>query len=274
MVIALLCMIQFALCLDPITDLWVSHVCIGGSLSVLMFYIWLVDLILTMHSKNSWAVNAIGDIKIANLYYFSWASIVMAGVHMMTFFKKLIGTKEKEFVTVMWMAMVKVCFVIMGAGFHIWHTISGSCTLENIQSGAVDFCSRTVFAIIVSLTGMTVGGSVALTRIVLRVCCPRLVTRRIRSHVEMILSVFLFLLFGVAVALITGIGGPGQSVGDLYYATWLAFLVSIGIGYACYAEIKKDEQLDTNASWQEHDEEDDVSRLTKEELETNFVQMT
>jgi len=54
----------------------------------------------------------------------------------------------------------------------------------------------------------------------------------------MVVSIFLVLLLGVAVALITGIGGPGQSVGDLFYGTWLAFLTSIGLVITCYEELR------------------------------------
>jgi hypothetical protein len=49
------------------------------------------------------------------------------------------------------------------------------------------------------------------------------------------------IFFGVALVLIMGIGGPSQSVGDLLYASWLAFLVSLGIGMTCYEEINRDE---------------------------------
>ena len=40
----------------------------------------------------------------------------------------------------------------------------------------------------------------------------------------------------MAVAVITTIGGPGQSPGDLYYATWLAFLLGFGASLSCYDE--------------------------------------
>jgi uncharacterized membrane protein len=63
----------------------------------------------------------------------------------------------------------------------------------------------------------------------------------------MIISIFLVFLFGAAVALITGIGGPGQSVGDLYYSTWCAFLISIGIFVSCFEQIKlEDMELDSS----------------------------
>jgi hypothetical protein len=236
--------------------------------------VWLVDLIITMHSKRSWAVNAIGDIKIANLYYFSWASIVTAGLHMSTFYVKIlskIGVDQKDFMTVIWGVMVKVCVVILGASFHIWHNIQGSCSLQDIQAGTMDFCSRTVFALMVSLVGMAVGGTVVLTRVCVSLCCPAF-PPRIRSHVEMIIACFLVLVFGVALAVITGIGGPGQSVGDLFYATWLAFLVSLGIGLSCLGEIQR--QMESDTVWQQEKSVRDSEWRVGGEPDTNFVQMT
>ena len=78
-VVASQSLILFFLCLSKKCYLVASHVCIGGILSVLSFGLWLADLVLTMHSEDSWAVNGIGEIRMANLYYFTWASILTAG---------------------------------------------------------------------------------------------------------------------------------------------------------------------------------------------------
>lgn len=83
-----------------------------------------------------------------------------------------------------------------------------SCDFDEITSGAVTFCSRTVLAMIVALTGMLVGGLVVAGRLMV-VLCPTCRCSRIQAHVEMLISMFLVFLFGAAVALITGIGGPG-----------------------------------------------------------------
>ena len=240
-VVATLSAIQFLLCLHTRTYMTIRRVWCGGILSVMTFGICLPELIIVMHSESSWAVNGIGDVQIANLYYFSWASIITAGLQMMSYLKNLLGLKQDDYVTVVWIAVCKVCFVIFGAGVHIWHTISDTCTLNDIQSGLVTFCSRTIFAIAVSCTGMLVAGLVALCRILVATACPNYFTRRVRAHVEMVVSFFLMLLFGTAVATITGIGGPGQSVGDMFYATWFAFLVTIALVIVCYNEISTEE---------------------------------
>ena len=60
---------------------------------------------------------------------------------------------------------------------------------------------------------------------------------------EMFLSGLFVIIFGVAAFIITSIGGPGQSVGDLYIATWLSFLVSIGVCISCYDELLRDDWM-------------------------------
>jgi len=231
----------FILCLYACSYVIVSHFCVGGMLSIATFGLWLGNLILTMHSEDSWAVNGIGEIKNANLYYFTWAAIITAGLQMMSYLTAVLGIKKKDYMSVVWVAICKVCFVILGAALHIWHTIAGNCDFDEITNGAVTFCSRTVLAIAVALAGMLVGGLVVCGRLIV-VACPICRCTRVQAHVEMIISIFLVFLFGAAVALITGIGGPGQSVGDLYYSTWLAFWVSLGIFVSCYDEIKREDE--------------------------------
>jgi hypothetical protein len=238
-VVAVLSTLLFLLCLKSKTYEIVCRFACGGILSIVCFAIWLADLLTTMHSPDSWAVNAIGEIKMANLYYFSWAAIITAGVQMVSFLKDIFGRKEKSIMLIVWASISKVCFVILGASLHIWSKIADKCSNVNILQGwsETTYCSRTFFAIVVAVTGILLGWLVVFSR----VAHCRLCTHRIRIHAEAAISMFLVLLFGAAVALVTSIGGPGQTVGDLYYSTWLAFFVAIGIFVSCFDQIKQEE---------------------------------
>ena len=55
---------------------------------------------------------------------------------------------------------------------------------------------------------------------------------------EAAMSFILTGVFSVSLFLITGIGGPGQSVGDLYYGSWMAFLASLVASSSIYSDIK------------------------------------
>lgn len=139
---------------------------------------------------------------------------------------------DDDLLTVVWIALVKVCFVIFGAAIHIWQHIAGQCSIDDITDLGFTFCARTVFALTLSLTGMAVAGLVSLTRMSCRGRYPRC-----QAHGEFLIAVFLVFLFGAAVAFITGIGGPGQSVGDLYYSTWLAFGVALSVSGQAYEQV-------------------------------------
>lgn len=234
-VVAVLSVILFLLCLNPGSYLVVSHIFCGGATSIICFLVWLVDLVITMHSEDSWAVNSIGELRLANLYYFSWAAIITAGLQMMSYIKPFLGQKAKGSMIMVWAAIVKVCAVIVGAATHVWYKIGGTCAGSDKDDGTWTFCSRTVFAIVVGIVGMFSGWIVLGTRLL---NCSN--SHR-RSRAEALLSIFLVLLFGVAVALITSIGSPGQSVGDLYYATWLAFWVCIGIFVSCFDQMNQED---------------------------------
>uniref|UniRef100_A0A7S4MZN4 Uncharacterized protein n=1 Tax=Odontella aurita TaxID=265563 RepID=A0A7S4MZN4_9STRA len=225
----------FLMCLQPVTYALVNDFRFGGVASLLTFGAWLSNLVVTMHSDSTWAVNAIGDIKMANLYYFAWSSIITAGLQMSSYVKKFLGLKPRSIMIILWFAIVKVCFVVFGAGFHIWHNIHENCeaTAAGSDEGEpISFCRRTAFSIVVGLVGMAVGSLVVLCRIVDK----RETT--VRLIIEMVLSLLLAGFFAFGAAVITGIGGPGQSVGDLYYAMWLSFLVSLGVAKGCFDQLK------------------------------------
>ena len=236
--VAVICACQFLLCLRARSYMIVSQLWFGGVLSVVVFCICMASLVLNMHSESSWAVDGIGDIEIANLYYFTWASMIIAGMQMASYINIFFGKKSKDYVTVVWLAICKVCFVLLGAGYHVWHTISDTCNVDDIHLDKVTFCSKTIFAIGVALSGLFVAGMVAMGRISLAMFWPNFSTK-LRAHVEMIVSFLLMMLFGMAVVLITGIGGPGQSVGDMYYSVWLCFFVTIGLAVTCLKQIQE-----------------------------------
>jgi len=238
-IVAVIATILFLLCLKRQSYAIVAKFWVGGIPSILCFTLWLADLIMTMHGEDSWAVNGIGEIKAANLYYFTWASIVTAGLQMMSYVKMLLGkTAAEDTITLVWGVMAKVSFVAFGAATHVWYNISTSCKDESMEGTSIPFCRRTMFALIVGFVGTGIGS------LFLGVRFFNLVNAASEGYnrFQFISSGFLVLMFILAVALITGIGGPGQSVGDLYYSTWLGFCVSISILVESYRELNRLEE--------------------------------
>ena len=57
--------------------------------------LWISNLILTLHHESSWAVNEIGEIKMANLYYFTWACVFNTSMLMSAYVKKMLHAKSE-----------------------------------------------------------------------------------------------------------------------------------------------------------------------------------
>ena len=165
------------------------------------------------------------------------AAILLAAMQMISYIKPLFGSESKDATFLVWAGMVKVCMVMLGASSHIWHNISATCSLNDLEAGERSFCSRTRGTMILAALSWVAGWTVMLSRIF-----GWSVSQKTRTRAEASLSIILVIMFGIAVARITSIGGPGQRVGDLYYSTWLAFWVSVGIFVSCYDQMKQEER--------------------------------
>ncbi len=83
------------MCLQASTYHIVDQIKVGGVISVLLLGMWVGNVILTLHHNSSWAVNEIGEVQMANIYYFTWATVLNAGLLMSSYVKKLFNSKPK-----------------------------------------------------------------------------------------------------------------------------------------------------------------------------------
>ena len=79
--------------------------------------------------------------------------------------------------------------------------------------------------------------------------------RNIPLRTEFILSVMLSLLLGLNAVLATGVQGPAATVGNLYYASWISFLLCLRICMGCLEEVynlgkKEKEEMTLSSSVQ------------------------
>ena len=104
----------------------------------------------------------------------------------------------------------------------------GSCgdillTIRDDCEAAVDgdtvstFCQRTQIGAVIGFMGMTCGSLAALGRYLTH--SPS----KDALYSELLLSIFLTVMFAVSLGLIAGIRGPGQAVGDLYHGSQKVF---------------------------------------------------
>ena len=92
-VVTIISIIMFCLCLGFNSYEAFVGGTIGGIPSLLVFSLWVCNLILTLHSPSSWAVNEIGEIQLANLYYFTWLCIFNAGLLSSSYVKSYMKKK-------------------------------------------------------------------------------------------------------------------------------------------------------------------------------------
>ena len=232
-IFASFCLLMFFMCLKKNTYHIVDNFKVGGVISMFLLLIWVGNLVLTLHHESSWAVNEIGEVKMANLYYSTWVLALNSGLLMSSYVKKLLNSKSKPIMIVLWLAVVKICFVIFGSCCDILLTVQDQCRAATHGDEIATFCERTVAGAILGFVGMAAGFSAA----IFRYFYPN--PRGKKQLFEAVMAATLTVLFALSLALITGIGGPGQSVGDLYYGSWLAFLTSLGVTTSLYTELQK-----------------------------------
>ena len=102
------------------------------------------------------------------------------------------------------------------------------------DSDVLLFCLRTKIGAFLSIIGMVFPFFAIAYRIFFK-------ENKKQLYAELILAQALTIIFGISLALITGIGGPGQKVGDLYYASWFAFVASLGSACSLHEELRKEE---------------------------------
>jgi len=231
-VVATVCTIMFLMCLHHRTYELVDNIQVGGFVSFCVSMLWISNLILTLHNESSWAVNEIGEIKMANLYYFTWACVLNCSMLMSVYVKKMLHAESEGLMMILWLAVVKICFIMFGSCCDILLTVQDDCQAAVYGDTVSIFCQRTQIGAVIGFLGMASGFLAAIARYLNHSPSKDVL------YTELLLSIFLTVMFAVSLGLITGIGGPGQVVGDLYYGSWLAFFAAMGATAGLYQEIK------------------------------------
>lgn len=214
------------------------------------------QILISQHAANSFAVNHMGGIVSANLYYFTWGSLFSAAYNLKFYYHRIHPNAESPLVFVLWFGLVKIGIVMVGASSHLWLAIQEDCrglssssqysngsNTNDLQQQQYDddytsaletsssFCWRTSFSLYAGLV-LTVLSIVVSAMLVLK-------SKYVIWFQNIVGSSFA-VLFTFGAGWITGMGGPAESVGDLYYSTWLAYAVSVAISSSWIKTILKD----------------------------------
>jgi len=174
------------------------------------------------------AVDEDGAISFGNEYYFAWLALFSCFVLVQNLVSNLFGVNVVEGIQnrsksfSYWMALMFCSLVVMGSSseFH-----GRKCMNDDVNNAA---CSRSVFGVVVGIVGVLFSGGIVMMKITHGLASPFII--------EVAVCVWLFLLYVFEVGFITGNNGPGAPLGNLYYFSWISFLLTIAIANACHED--------------------------------------
>ena len=122
-----------------------------------------------------------------------------------------------------WSGLLACQLVVMGASANVFDK---NCDEEE---DSLAFCKRTKYGIALGAIG---------TALSLAVVGMKMITTIAPFVVEGAIALFLCIMNGFGVALLTSAKGPGSPIGNLYYFTWLSFLCNFMLVASVYEDYR------------------------------------
>lgn len=175
------------------------------------------------------AVDKNGAVFIGNMYYFAWAAFINGVLILASYIESAYGINVAETMRMRsssftyWSALLVSSLIVMGTSADLYNR---NCDVK-VENKPQPFCSQTVLGV----TTGTVGVILSLIIVALKIslgAAPFLV--------EVGINLLLFILYIVEIAIVTDSGGPGAPLGNLYYFSWISFLLTFGVGKACHED--------------------------------------
>lgn len=175
------------------------------------------------------AVDKDGAVFIGNMYYFAWAGFINSIFILSSFIEAVYGFNVRQTMRARsssftyWSALLVSSMIVMATSSDIYNR---NCDVP-VEDKAQPFCSRTVLAVSVGTIGVIFALAIVAMKMSLG-AAPFLI--------EIGLNLMLFILYVLEIAYVTDIQGPGSPLGNLYYFSWISFLLTIGVGKACHED--------------------------------------
>lgn len=192
---------------------------------------WAATVSVVSNASTGLAVNSELDNTIVNgnLYYFSWAGFVTSIMLIIAYLRGVFGVdlageiKNRSARLTLWSGLLACQLVVMGASANIFDKDCGG----GVQAGA--YCKRTKYGIALGAIG---------TIFALVVVGMKMATAIAPFVVEGAISLLLCIMNGFGVAFLTSAQGPGSPIGNLYYFSWMSFLVNIMLVAGVYEDFR------------------------------------
>mmetsp|Transcript_33612 Transcript_33612/g.81455 ORF Transcript_33612/g.81455 Transcript_33612/m.81455 type:complete len:334 (+) Transcript_33612:41-1042(+) len=219
-------------------------------LSAFLLFLWLTGMWVIQNPNNNIAVG-VSSIIDANVYFASWGaflcSILLCGQAAQEIYgfdvvgrvSPLVKTRAGK-----WYMMVFSSAAVLVASVRAF--LAESCNQDSMSMAPK--CNQTKLAIATGVVGTIFAG--ALTGVTLKSGPLKLIYEWNAALVMVVISAF-------AIAYVTAGEGPGSSVGNLYFATWATFILSILIFTSCHMESIANREQPTAVGPSEDDNEAD-----------------
>jgi hypothetical protein len=198
-----------------------------GAVSFLLLIFWCAGLPTIMNPSNGYAVTRdLGAPLVlnSNLYFFAWVTFICALYIFGHWMQEITGRDVASQVTpkyAKWGGILATSIVVLAASAKIHQDTK--CT--SVFKGT-EFCQRTSFAVSLGVLGMVI----AMVAIFL------MKREKMALKVEAALAFVLVVLYTFGVGFITFGGGPATGIGNLYFATWIGFGISVFLGFATFKD--------------------------------------
>jgi len=216
----------------PPTRRFIEGKALERILILLMVGWWCAAVAVITDTKHGVAVdnsntNSAGSVTNGNLYYFSWAGFVSSITLFVSYMRTAYGVdiegeiQSRAARLNLWSAMIATSAIVCGSSVVVFlrtcKSLSHAANSGRPAFADGQYCMRTIY-------GISVGGSGLLLAIL--VVALKLCLSKMPLIVETIFSYALLPAWCVGVAFITSKKGPGSGLGNLYYFTWLSFIIS------------------------------------------------
>ena len=176
-----------------------------------------------MGPDNSIAVSS-GFVLNANLYFFSWGSFALTIFLFLSLFQEKMGVDIKQASSskqTRWFFLATAAVVVMSSATRIFRSDNVDCGNSDSPLSGQELCKRTSFAIALGAITFIAGVAVMLAMI------KNLLAAIMQLGITVILAIMW--IFGVGFITFGGLDAPGATIGNLYFSTWISFLLVIAL---------------------------------------------
>jgi hypothetical protein len=226
----------------------------------LILALWSAGLPVIMNPSNSIAVGFTQVVN-ANLYFSSWGAFLCSlwvsgslakelyGLDILATATPIVKSKQGK-----WYALVASSLIVMGASIRVFRSFE--CTLDVMAKAPT--CRQSKFAIAAGTIGTLCAALITLSA----------ASGHLKQAHEWLGSLLMLIIWCFGLGYITFGEGPGHAIGNLYFATWASFLLSVLLFAECYRDYlglrEQAQNLEVNAATE------DLS-LQEEELQEEDI---